>query len=56
MVGVGLHSCCVPRGEPAAPASHLFLDSPLSTYYVHICRAVWEVANSSVWEIDMQTA
>lgn len=42
--------------SPLPPAPHLLPDSPLSTYYVHICRAVWEAADSSVWEIDMQTA
>ena len=41
---------------PLPPAPHLLLDSPLSTYYVRICRAVREAADSSVWEIDMQTA
>lgn len=41
---------------PLPPAPHLLLDSPLSTYCVRICRAVQEAADSSVWEIDMQTA
>lgn len=39
--------------SPLPPASHLLLKSSLSTYYVRICRAVWEAAGSSVWEIDM---
>lgn len=45
-----------PRDDPAAPGAPPLLDSLLSTYCVRICRAVQEAADSSVWEIDMQTA